>query len=168
MIDLETNKTLLVSLFDYHNGNLYWKQKPCKNLPAGCVAGNGTTDAHGYLRVGYKSKRYKLHRLIWIYHNDFIPENLTIDHIDRNKSNNKIENLRLATKSQQQWNKNVNCNNKIGLTGVRWCKNINKWHTYITKNKKQMDYFFDSKDEAITFRKHLQESVHENFKHEIN
>ncbi len=66
---------------------------------AGCKCSNG------YSRISLDSKLYMSHRLIWVYLNDAIPEGLEIDHIDGDKSNNHIENLRLATRTQNRWNR---------------------------------------------------------------
>lgn len=67
------------------------------------IYGSLTTD--GYIRVNIQGKRYKAHRIIWEMFNGKIPESMVIDHIDGNKANNMIENLRLATQSQNQANK---------------------------------------------------------------
>jgi hypothetical protein len=67
-----------------------------------------------------------MHLLIWIMHYGDIPENLVVDHIDRDKSNNFIENLRLLTKSQN--NRNRDCK------GVSFDKARNKWRAQISIN----------------------------------
>lgn len=69
------------------NGKNYWLDK-----------------SSGYYRNS-SAKPHSLHRQVWIYHNGSIPDGMTIDHIDRDKNNNQISNLRLATHSQN--NKNV-------------------------------------------------------------
>lgn len=66
----------------FFNGKNYWKDK-----------------SSGYYRNA-QVKPHSLHRQVWIYHNGEIPKGLTIDHIDRDKDNNQIENLRLATYSE--------------------------------------------------------------------
>lgn len=64
-------------------------------------------DCKGYTKVKYQGKQYFAHRVIWEMNNGPIPEGQEIDHIDGNKSNNCIENLRLANRSQ-------NCANREG------------------------------------------------------
>ena len=71
--------------------------------PAGSVA--GTLRKNGYWQVGYDYKYYLCHRVVWCLHNGEIPDNLSVDHVDRDPGNNTIENLRLATPSQQQRNR---------------------------------------------------------------
>ena len=61
--------------------------------------------SNGYLIANFKKKMYKVHRLIWIYHNGNIDENLYIDHINRNSHDNRLENLRWTTSSQNALNK---------------------------------------------------------------
>ena len=69
----------------------------------GKVAGSVTSK--GYISVNYKGQKYKAHRIIWMMMTGEDPGELTIDHNDRNKSNNIWTNLRLATHSQQEANK---------------------------------------------------------------
>lgn len=160
MRELEENTYLLLSLFQYDSGKLYWKIKPCKNIDNGQEAGG--IHILGYHRIAYNRKRYATHRLIWIYHNGKIPNNYTIDHIDRNKLNNKIENLRLATKSQQQWNTGIMNTNNTGIIGVCWSKSSNKWHAYINKKgHKRLDKFFSDINDAIIWRETMKTMLHE-------
>ena len=78
-------------LFDYKDGNLYWKKTGKK---AGC--------ATQYVRVGYQKKKYLAHRIIWLWHNGEWPD--VCDHIDQNPLNNRIENLRSVTKAENNLN----------------------------------------------------------------
>lgn len=65
----------------------------------------GYKQANGYVVVNYKGKKYRAHRVIWMMMTGEDPKELTIDHIDGDKSNNTWSNLRIATDSQQQHNK---------------------------------------------------------------
>jgi len=62
-------------------------------------------DREGYVRIRVSGKEYRAHRIIWEMHNGPIPEGMLIDHIDRDVFNNRIENLRLATRQQNNANK---------------------------------------------------------------
>ena len=90
----------------YKNGLLFWKKN---DKPA------GTLRKDGYLKVEINKISYSIHRLVWVLFNKEIPENKQIDHINRNRSDNRIENLRLATASSNALNKPC----KISNTGVR-------------------------------------------------
>lgn len=81
------------------------------NKNAGCL--NKKT---GYYVVRLKDKLYQSHRLIWVLHNNTIKSDLVIDHIDRNRSNNIITNLRLVTKQTNNFNKQ----NLTSTPGVIW------------------------------------------------
>jgi hypothetical protein len=90
----------------YKDGLLFWKHN---NKPAGA---KGNT---GYMKVQINKIAYSTHRLVWVLFNKEIPIDKQIDHINRNRSDNRIENLRLATPSSNALNKPC----KISNTGIR-------------------------------------------------
>lgn len=65
-----------------------------------------------------RTKSYLCHRLVWELFNGEIPEGLTIDHIDQNPLNNKIENLRCVPNNINVRNKGIYKNSTTGITGV--------------------------------------------------
>jgi hypothetical protein len=94
-------------LLEYVNGFLFWKKGRGYNgnaVIAGSRAGSKTT--RGYRAVFINGKKYAEHRLVWLLISGEWPD-LEIDHIDRNKTNNKIENLRLATRQQNTRNNSL-------------------------------------------------------------
>jgi hypothetical protein len=132
-------------IFEYKDGFLYWKVKPCIRTNIGDLAGRVTSG--GYLQVGYKKKYYMVHTIIWKMHNGDIPEGLVVDHKDRNSFNNKIENLRLCTLQQNTYNRAMS--NKLGVKGVR--KEHKKYRASITHNGIQIHLGqFSSLEEAST------------------
>lgn len=101
-------------LFYYEDGHLKRKIKVHK-YPVGYIAGcKQRSRKHMIVRI--KGKNYYIHRLIYLMHFKHIPEFL--DHIDGNGYNNKIENLRPATRRQNAKNQGVAKNNKTGFKGV--------------------------------------------------
>ena len=101
---LEISQVEVKEYFEYRNdGYLYWK-KHRKKTAIGSKAG---CQDKRYWRICLNCKIYSLHRLIWIYFNGSIPIDMEIDHIDRDTFNNKIENLRLVTSSQNGLNNNA-------------------------------------------------------------
>lgn len=95
-------------LFDYEpNGRLRWRVDRGYRKIKGLIAGSiHTTDA-GYqcIHVVYGGKQYKNSHLVWQWHNGAIPDGMTIDHKDRNSLNDRIDNLRLATRTEQGRNR---------------------------------------------------------------
>lgn len=69
-------------------------------------------DRDGYIRVRFDNKEHRAHRIIWEMHNGYIPSGMLVDHIDGNTQNNYIDNLRLATRRQN----NTNSISKGGLS----------------------------------------------------
>jgi hypothetical protein len=129
-------KTAL-ELFEYRDGALYWRVKPCRRDPIGMKA--GAFDAsRGYTTVGYQRKRYYIHRLIFLMHNGFMPSE--VDHIDGDKSNNRVENLRAATHAQNGRNRPAQTNNKSGIKNVVWSNVRKKWVVYVKVNGKNTNF----------------------------
>lgn len=80
----------------------------------------GTDQSMGYRSVIIQMKSYLTHRIIWEMHYGPIPKGMQVDHINGIRNDNRIENLRLATNSQNGMNKGPQSNNQRGLKGVRF------------------------------------------------
>lgn len=151
-------KELLQELFSYDNGNLYWKNVKSKKVKTGQKV--GSIDRHGYMRTSIKKKIYLIHRLIWIFHYGEIKDNYLIDHFDRNPLNNKIENLRLATHSQNTQNSGKRSDNKSGYKNVFWAKDKNKWRVRCyTLGKSKNGGYYDCLDDAAIAATALRKKV---------
>ena len=114
-------------------------------------------DGYGYYRLclckNGKSKTYKLHRLIAIHYIQN-PENKPfIDHINRIKTDNRIENLRWVTSSENNQNKGIANNNTSGIKNIHYVND--KWRYKKTINGKETQKYFKTKDEAIEFKNSL-------------
>lgn len=138
----EITQELLRSLFDYRDGELYWKKRN------GNKAGNLNDK---YYRIGINGKNHSTHRLIFLYHHGFLPDFL--DHIDGDKQNNKIENLRPASRAQNGMNRESYKNSSSKYKGVYWRKDNNKWQAHIRINNKPkyLGYFTVEEDAAIAY-----------------
>jgi len=91
---------------------------------AGSVA--GSLHWSGYVLISIYGRQYAAHRLAWLYaHGELPPDHL--DHINHNKSENQLSNLRPATRAQNQKNRLVNSNNTSGFRGVVWHKMSERW-----------------------------------------
>lgn len=123
------SKEILQTLFTYKDGILYWKVKPAQRVNIGDVAGcQGQT----YKQVYIFNKRYFLHRVIFMLHHGYIFDQ--VDHIDGNPSNNKIENLRSVTNSQNQLNRKISAKNKTGYKGVCIHTQTGRYHVRLKFN----------------------------------
>ena len=108
-----------------------------------------------------KRKKFKLHRLVYEAHYGIIPEKMQVDHIDNNRQNNNIENLRLVTNQQNQWNSKTRKNNLS--TGYK-CITKTEWNTYKVKikinNKTVYIKTFKTLEEAILNRNIKLKEIH--------
>ncbi len=97
----------------------------------------GSPDPDGYLLITIDSVKYKAHRLLWAMVNGPIPDNMMIDHINGVTSDNRLWNLRLATRSNNQHNSKFRKNNTSGFKGVSWDKGEGKWQAGIVVGGKR-------------------------------
>jgi len=124
----------VLRLFEYRDGVLYWKERPrCSRKPPGDMSA-GFKSTQGYKKVKVNKETYYVHQIVFLMHHGYIPE--IVDHIDRNTSNNRIENLRAANKSLNAINSKLNSRNTSGHTGVVYNKLLKKWETRLMLNKR--------------------------------
>jgi hypothetical protein len=123
----------LKELFEYKDGELYWKVKFTNSINIGDIVG---TKNNKYSKVGIERNRFYKHKIIFMIHHGYCPS--TVDFIDGNPFNRKIENLRTATRSDSCCNSRKRSDNTSGYRGVSWDKTRNKWVSVITKNQKRM------------------------------
>ncbi len=111
-----------------------------------------SNDKDGYKIGSFLGREFKAHRIAWFLYYGIWPE-FIIDHIDRNPSNNKISNLRAATKSLNALNSKLRIDSSSKHTGVSWKKDKKKWKSYITIDGKQKHLgYYDDIEGAILAR----------------
>lgn len=110
----------------------------------------GTPDSKGYMKVEIDGKEDRIHRIIWRHVHGPIPAGMVIDHINGNKSDNRIENLRLATCAQNSQNRlGPQANSKTKVKGVSFVPRLNKFEAAIHCNRKKFTLgFFESIEDA--------------------
>jgi hypothetical protein len=157
---MEVTKDLLNQLFEYKEGGLYWKVNRNSRARKGQEAGTCLTSA-GYKCLNLNYTMYATHRLIFLFHHGFLPEK--IDHINGNKVDNRIENLRAASVSENGWNAKKRVDNTSGVKGV-WKHNQGKWAAELTMNKKKIWLgLFVEKEEAANAVKQYREQHQKEF-----
>jgi HNH endonuclease/AP2 domain len=114
--------------YDEGTGEFRWRKRMSPSIQAGDMA--GTLDSQGYRRIIISGRIYRAHHLAWLYMRGNWCS-LVIDHRDGDPANNRWNNLRSATRSQNSANRRVHRNNACGLKGVsaqgrRWCATICK------------------------------------------
>lgn len=131
--------------YDPETGLFTRLTSPTHRVKIGGVAG---FKCNGYTRVTLNYKSYAAHRLAWLYVYGKLPENC-IDHINRDKSDNRLCNLRDVTHQQNAFNLPLKVTNKHGYTGVEWHKTTKKYRAQIKINYKSMHLgYFDCPQEA--------------------
>lgn len=121
------------SILDYNpeTGVITWKAKTSNRVKIGDVA--GSVDKAGYKKIGINGTDMYCHRLAMLIVYGSI-EGKEVDHINGNKLDNRLTNLRLVSKSQNMQNMKVKKSNKLGIKGVSAVKN--KYIAQIMKSKK--------------------------------
>lgn len=137
----------LRDIFDYHpDGYLIRRStgKPC---------GQHANQRDGYVLVRVGKKKMLAHKVIYAIVHGKMPDG-DIDHLDGNPMNNRIENLRDVSKSENQHNHKIPKNNTSGFTGVTWSTNHRKWQAQI-KVGNQSIYLgrFENFEDAVEARK---------------
>jgi hypothetical protein len=132
-------------LFEYRDGRLHHRTASRGRKvgdAAGCV--NGT----GYRRIGIGGRYYTEHALVFLMFHGHVPKE--IDHINGNRADNRIENLRSVTRSQNQYNKRQQ-RNVSGYRGVTWHKKTGKWLVRVGLNNKNksLGYYDDLEFAAL-------------------
>lgn len=138
----------LNSLFilDPEKGILRWRIFRSSMAEAGQVV--GSKSGNGYLQVKIKSRvPYLVHRVIWAMHYGEWPTG-SVDHINRDVADNRIENLRMATASENSRNRKLHSTNTSGYKGVVWVARVKKWRSQIIIHGvyKHLGYFSEKQD----------------------
>ncbi len=121
-------------LYDMGAGQLVWAiERSNGGKIFGKIAGN--LNKEGYRTLGFLKRRYQVHRLIWYFHYGDWPA-LDIDHINGNRADNRITNLRLATHRQNLHNTKHHRSGK--LVGCHFLKSLGRWRAMITIDHKRV------------------------------
>lgn len=150
--------------YDAESGLLTWRQRRGGSAVAGAVAGTHRSD--GYIRVSVAGKLFLAHRLAWCLHHGKWPEG-EIDHIDGDKANNRIENLRVVSHVENARNCKKSSNNTSGTMGVYRNRQKQRWVAEIGNTRSGTYRYlgcFTNKADAIAARQKAETDLgyHEN------
>lgn len=113
--------------YDRETGEFLWRaQRGCKK--PGEIA--GSINGQGYRFIGFGGKLHLAHRLAWLYEFGEWPA-VSLDHIDGNPGNNRIENLRECSHAENHQNRKMPSHNKSGYQGVSFANRERLWHAQI-------------------------------------
>lgn len=150
MTNIQLTQELVKSLFDYKDGFLYWKSDRNGSVKAGSKAGCLKKSDNKY-RVIISNKSYLCSRIIFLWHHGYLPE--FVDHENRDTSYNFIDNLRAASRSDNNKNRKSFKNASSKYLGVYFRKDLNKWGAKIQTNKvnRHLGIFENEIDAAIAY-----------------
>jgi hypothetical protein len=159
--DIETLRQLL--RYDPEAGKLYWldrqNNKSFNTRFSGKEAGTAK-DRYGYLQIEIININTRSHIIAWALHYGLYPSD-ELDHINGDRADNRIVNLREATRSQNNMNTALAKNNTSGAKGVHFFKVTNKWSSFIKINRKSIHLgYFLTFEEAVDARKKAEIRYH--------
>ena len=130
---MKLTQARLKTLFDYNpDTGLFTRIVDKGSRKAGEIAGG--KNGNGYLDICVDGKKYKTHRLVFLYMEGYLPEN-DVDHINRDRADNRWCNLREVSARCNARNVGLSKRNKSGVIGVCWDKTKNKWRVDIKGDK---------------------------------
>ncbi|EOZ0650999.1 HNH endonuclease [Cronobacter malonaticus] len=157
------SREMLLSIFNYEasKGELWWRESGFNrqmDVPCGYVSGGG------YLSVKINGRLCSVHRLIWKMHMDSEPQHL--DHVNGNRLDNRIENLRPAIRNENNRNISVTRANTSGYIGVRFDARYKRWVAQIKIERKAIFIgSYETKVEAVHAYNDAAIKMHGDFAH---
>lgn len=146
------------SLFEYKDGSLYWKVRKAQNTYIGKRAGS---PANGYESVYVDGRNWRIHRLVFLMQHGYLPK--MIDHINGNRKDNRIENLREANTQTNTYNQVLRSNNVSGIKGVSWNNDRQKWAVRVNHNKKTYQRYVQDLELAELVANEMRSKLHGEF-----
>ena len=143
--------------YDPETGVFTWNVTRSIAKPGGRA---GYFDKRGYVRISIDKKVYGGHRLAWLYTHGVWPSDM-LDHIDRDRTNNRFSNLRESDRFLNRQNALVPRNSTSGIKGVTWNSTLGKWHARIGfGNKRHHVGWFHSAEDAALARAAAEKQMH--------
>ena len=154
--------------YDQQTGALTWLRRPREHFATAQAwknfntrfagVGAGSPNNEGYVHIKISGRLHKAHRLAWLITHREWPYG-QIDHINHNRSDNRLDNLRVVTNQQNTYNQKKRKTNASGFTGVGWHKRICKWQAQIQADGKKVCLgYFENIEAAVAARKAAEEN----------
>jgi hypothetical protein len=156
--------------YDPETGKLFWRERPVcmfraaprKTAEAVSLTWNKrfagreafiTDNGTGYRMGRIGGRAYLAHRVAWAIARGAWPDN-EIDHINRDRADNRLSNLREVTRAENSKNKGMSAHNTSGANGVSWNRKIQKWQARIQIGRRTKNLgFFSDFNTAVAARK---------------
>lgn len=153
--EISVQKVLDILRYDPETGIFFWRYRSNNRQPRDLRAGCLSRD--GYIQIKLCGRPVKAHRIAWLLMTGSWPSK-QVDHINRDRSDNRFINLREASLRENQQNRNILRNNTSGVNGVCFCKKQKKWVARIRTEfgRINLGYFYDF-TEAVNIRKLAEE-----------
>lgn len=157
MIKLTAERVRRILDYNKDSGFFRWRFSKACCIRAGDIA--GVLNSAGYIRIKIDGKSYAAHRLAWLWSTGEWPKS-EIDHINRKRSDNRIANLREATRSQNIQNGSHRINNRSGIRGVCWDKKSRMWLSSITAKGQRLASYHKTMMSAEAWYLFMAEVLH--------
>lgn len=145
-------------LYSPEDGSLRWRINRKGGARAGDLAGSPMPN--GYIKVGVNGREYLAHRLAWLITHGEWPEH-EIDHANGDRGDNRLANLRPATRSENGQNCGLRATNTSGFTGVTWNEARKMWQAQITAGgKHRVLGLFASPEQAASAYREAKSFLH--------
>lgn len=157
----------LREVLDYNpiTGVFVWKISPANHVKSGSIAG-GRVVTTGYIKIIIDKKAYLAHRLAWLYMTGTCLRVSIIDHKNRIVDDNRWENLRLCSRSQNRVNSKLSINSTTGYKNISVVRRYGKIKYRARTKKDGKEYYlgsFDTLEEAVTIAKASARQLHGEF-----
>jgi len=147
------------SLFEYKDGSLHWKVRKAPHVKIGARV--GSPEVNGYETVYEDGRNWRIHRLVFLMQYGYLPK--MIDHINGNRKDNRIENLRTADNNQNAHNQVLRSDNVSGIKGVSWNNDRQKWAVRVNYNKKTYQRYVQDLELAELVANEMRSKLHGEF-----
>jgi hypothetical protein len=166
MAELSYAQVSALLKYDSETGKLFWKERPIELFKGarGCAMAPHWNKKHagkeaftfvnktGYRKGTILGQQYEVHRIVWLMGTGEWPSR-SIDHIDGDTLNNRLDNLRLASHAENARNMRMRVDNTSGVNGVYWSKSSRKWHAKIRHGRWEYLGAFDRLEDAAEARR---------------